>query len=137
MAVNSGTRETRAQLGDNVAERLTLLRSPRVFRCLAIGGNTPDVADADRTRIMPEAVGAGTFDRTSGMYAAIAVYYIMVSYGTESTLPMNAIDVIDSIVTTLGSGCAMDDDFVDITHYVRQVCYVVSYEVSGSHRVRP
>ena len=70
---------------------------------------------------MPAAMGADYALRAPGVDAAIGVDQVVIADGVEAAGAMPCIDVRYSHVPPVGGGCAVDDDFVDISHNTAKV----------------
>ena len=119
MAMDGGIGKLRPELSKEREQRRLLRCGACVLGCLAVGGETTDIADADGVGIVTFAVCANLFERSARVDAAVKVNHIVVADAVETTLAVPAVDVGDGERLVLGGGGTMDDDVVYFAHEFR------------------
>ena len=111
-------RELRLQLFEQRGKCLLLFRCASVLRCLAISGQSTDIADTDRVFVVPALLAVGTLlrQRATRVGASVAIDHVVIAYRAELPGLVPSCDVLDGEVLALRRGRAMDDDFVDAAH---------------------
>ena len=104
------------QACEELFEGFFLLLRACVLGCLAVGGHTTDVADADGIAIVPGAVCSLLGDGASGVDAAVAIDDVVIPDIAEASLEVPLSDLSDGEVLSFGCGGAVDDDFCDGAH---------------------
>lgn len=82
----------------------------------AVGGEAPDVADADGVGVVAGAVGSDHLGRAALLDGPVKPDDVVVANHFEASLPMPAVDVGSGEVLALGSGGTVDDEFGDLSH---------------------
>ena len=101
---------------DETLQGVFLLWCARVLWLLGFV-ETSDVADSDGVRVVVQAVSPHLFDGPAIVDAAVKVYHEVITDAAESTLLVPPVDVLDGEVTAFDGGTAVDDDFVDRSHF--------------------
>ena len=115
MAVDSSIWELLPECLNKSPEGIFLLRGAGVLRP-TVGGEAPNVADADGVGVVAFTVCSDHFEWATGVDAAVTIDDVVISNHLETPLPMPAVDVGYGIVLTLGSGRTVDDDFTNLSH---------------------
>ncbi len=118
MTMHGGLGVLCQQLRHQMPEGGALLRGACVLGDPAVGGEAAYVADAYAVGIVPFTMRTGLGDGTSCVHAAIPVDDIVVSDALPVSLAVPTVYVGHSIVTALGGGGTVDDDFSDFSHGV-------------------
>lgn len=113
MAVDGGAGVHFLELVDEFTEGVALCIGAGVLGCLAIGGETADVADADGAGVVAGCVGTYLVDVASGEDTTVTVDDVVVADGGIAAILVPAGDVGYGVVFALGCGRAMDDDAGD------------------------
>ena len=96
-------------------EGVFLCRGAGVFRA-AVGGEAPDVADADGVGVVAGAVGSDHLGRAALLDGPVKPDDIVVANHLEAPGLVPAVDVGSGEVLALRSGRTVDDDFGDLSH---------------------
>ena len=108
MAVNGSIRKLFPKCLNESPEGIFLCRGAGVLREV-VGGETPDIADADGVGIVALAVSSDHFEWATGVDAAVTIDDVMVANHLETPGFVPAVDVGNGIVLALGSGGTVDD----------------------------
>ena len=121
MAIDLRIGEHQLQELDKAPQAIFLPRCPRVGR-FAVSVQTAYVADADAVRIVVLAVATRVLQGLTDFYTSAQVDDVVVAavrtarHG-EVTLLMPLCDVLQPEILTGLRGRAMDDDFIDFSHF--------------------
>lgn len=115
MSVNSGVRVLPSEGLDECPERVFLCRGAGVIRA-TVGGEAPDVADADGVGVVALAVGSDHLGRAALLDGPVKPDDVMVANHLEAPVFVPAVDVGSGEVLALGSGGTVDDEFGDLSH---------------------
>ena len=116
MSVDGGIGKLRPELAKERKQRRLLSCGACVLGCLAVGGETTDIADADGVGIMTFAVCANLFERSARVDAAVKVNHIVVADAVETTLAVPAVDVGDGEGLVFCGRRTVDNDVVYLAH---------------------
>ncbi len=116
MSAQFCARKALAEVGNELAERFTLLRGAGVGRSMAVGEGASNVGYAYGAGVVSPAVGAGLMDRASGVDGPVESDEIVVTYCGETAAAVPFCHVGNCHVSPCGGGSAMDDYCVDCSH---------------------
>ena len=118
MAVKGGLRVDGLE-GFYQGDEGTLLRLVEGVGGTAAAVETANVADADAVLIVPIGMGSHLFDGAAGMEGAVEVDDKMIANVLKTPLEMPAAYLVDSVVAVFAGGCAVDNDIVDFSRFLR------------------
>ena len=96
-------------------EGVFLCRGAGVLREV-VGGETPDIADADGVGVVAGAVGSDHLGRAALLDGSVKPDDVVVANHLEAPGLVPAVDVGSGEVLALGSGGTVDDEFGDLSH---------------------
>ena len=112
----SGFGELRFEFTKEREERLALLSCACVLGCLAVSGQSADVADTDGRCVVALAVGANLLDGSARVKGAVEVDDVVVADGVEATLTMPAVYIGNCEGLALCRCRTMDYYCINCTH---------------------
>ena len=118
MTMDSGIGKLRPELAKERKQCRLLLLGACVLGCLAVGGETTDIADADGVGIVTFAVCANLFKRSARVDAAVKVNHIVIADAIETSLAVPAVNVGDGEGFVLCGCRTMNDDVVYLSHFI-------------------
>lgn len=117
MSVDCRAWELRAEFRYELDECGSLRLGACVLGLLAVSGAAADIADADRVCVVALGVGADFLNRSPTVDGAVEIdNEVIADVAPAVAFDMPLADLLDREMLAFGSGSAMDNDFVNLSH---------------------